>query len=809
MRPLALELEGFATFRDRTTIDFADLDLVALVGPTGSGKSTVIDAITFALYGSVARYDNPNLVAPVIHQLSTEARVRFDFELAGQIYRAVRIVRRTKPTPGGAPRATTKEARLEVLADDGSSTVLAGSVSELDAEVQNLIGLDFNQFTRTIVLPQGDFADFLKDDPGNRQKLLRRLLDLDVYARMGARAREQAGEAGRWATMREEELGRLADVSPERLVTAQTGQARVTGFAAALPDRLGELATVEAELTARRDEVGTIDRSLSALDQVAVPEQLRSVDEVTSQARQELAQATQAVNTAQAARTDALAAVDEAPNPASVRELLHHRQHLDEATEAMAGLEAELATAQVAGVETATAVADAEQAAERATNALRLARSTADAAGWVSQLRAGEPCPICQQDVHEVPSAHGAEEMVAAERQAAETRKALSAATAGAARAEGRLASLEADRAQRAKAVADLSATLSDAPDQATLAEQLTRAVAAAATADATSNQLRKAERAAAQANAAVAEAQEAESRFQGQFTSQRDTLIDLSPPAPANQSLSSDWQSLTRWAGERADGLRRDRQSVAEKGKQAATAKASLIEALATDAQAAGLDPRTVATDPTGLTAAVAASAARLMAEIEALGEKLQRKHELQAEVTRLGERRQVLDSLGRQHLSAAGFERWLLAEALDDLVARATTRLLELSDGRYSLEAVDGSFAVRDHGNADERRDIRTLSGGEVFLASLALALALADSIAELATVDGPRLESIFLDEGFGTLDGETLDILAGAIEELSATGRLVVIVTHVRELAERMPVRFEVRKGPTTSTVERVEG
>ena len=90
-----------------------------------------------------------------------------------------------------------------------------------------------------------------------------------------------------------------------------------------------------------------------------------------------------------------------------------------------------------------------------------------------------------------------------------------------------------------------------------------------------------------------------------------------------------------------------------------------------------------------------------------------------------------------------------------------------------------------------------------------TLALALALAESIAELATVDGPRLESIFLDEGFGTLDGETLDTLAVAIEELSASGRLVVVVTHVRDLAERMPVRFEVRKGSATSTIERVEG
>ena len=120
MRPIRLELEGFGTFRERTVVELGDLDLVAVVGPTGSGKSTLIDAATFALYGSVARYDNTALVAPAIHQLATEARVRFDFELAGLRYRAVRVVRRGKPTRGGAPRASTREARSATRLRDSS-----------------------------------------------------------------------------------------------------------------------------------------------------------------------------------------------------------------------------------------------------------------------------------------------------------------------------------------------------------------------------------------------------------------------------------------------------------------------------------------------------------------------------------------------------------------------------------------------------------------------------------------------------------------------------------------------------------------
>jgi exonuclease SbcC len=98
--------------------------------------------------------------------------------------------------------------------------------------------------------------------------------------------------------------------------------------------------------------------------------------------------------------------------------------------------------------------------------------------------------------------------------------------------------------------------------------------------------------------------------------------------------------------------------------------------------------------------------------------------------------------------------------------------------------------------------------LSGGETFLASLALALALADRIATLAARGAARLESIFLDEGFGTLDPDTLDVVASAIEELGASGRLVGVASHAAELAERMPVRFEVHRSGNASTVERID-
>jgi DNA repair protein SbcC/Rad50 len=163
------------------------------------------------------------------------------------------------------------------------------------------------------------------------------------------------------------------------------------------------------------------------------------------------------------------------------------------------------------------------------------------------------------------------------------------------------------------------------------------------------------------------------------------------------------------------------------------------------------------------------------------------------------------VASSLGN-HLRTNNFEAWLMEEALDTLIAGANGLIDELSAGAYSLRSSHSRFEVIDHRNADQVRTTRSLSGGETFLVALSLALSMADQLAQL-TGTASRLESVFLDEGFGSLDQESLDLVAGVLDELAGGGRTVGLVTHVRELADRMPVRFEVSKGPETSKIEKV--
>jgi exonuclease SbcC len=179
-----------------------------------------------------------------------------------------------------------------------------------------------------------------------------------------------------------------------------------------------------------------------------------------------------------------------------------------------------------------------------------------------------------------------------------------------------------------------------------------------------------------------------------------------------------------------------------------------------------------------------------------------------LAEEVARCKEEEQVAKMLGNL-LKSNGFEAWLCAEALESLVTEASEILMQLSGGQYELHRdARNDLVVLDHNDAGTTRPVNTLSGGETFQASLAMALALSHQVVGLS--GGKRdLNSMFLDEGFGTLDEATLDTVAATLERLaSETDRMVGIVTHVPALAERVPVQFNVTRDGASSRLRRVE-
>jgi exonuclease SbcC len=952
VRPLTIEMRGFSAFRESTTVDLTDVELFALVGPTGSGKSTIIDAITFALFGSIARYEDNRAVAPVVNQTSNEARVALTFELNGHRYLAVRVVRRT------AKGATTKEARLE-----RGTEVLAADARSMNKAVEELLGLDVDQFNRTVVLPQGRFADFLHDDPANRQATLRQLLGLDIYSRIGQAARQLAKRHQDQAEVLRNDLdadgAQLTDEHHAELTAQLPAIASARMVLEAASAAIEALAVDRAKATTN---AATAEQHLGLLQHVQAPDDIETLDStIAATAAVELSTA-DLLATARADRQIARQAVAAGPDRLAVNALLQrhddlvtHRHSVADCDARVEALSIELGTAraqadevrmaqqqldnaadvaralseaareQSAGVpsldqidvwlelhathdenvvrhqQAVTAANDATQrvseareavdsatlAAEEVEATVAALREDVGIAAHSTRLAVGEPCPLCLQTVRHLPDHHADEALQAAEAHqrgatatlkerrkhldelsdaanktdalcqsatrdversssslrsvasiadlAAQRREAeqlaadVAAATVAAQQAElaagqhrddpecrnalaretdvvSQLAGAQGEQAGAARRLSALEGDLQQQPsrDECLRLDEEARRLADAADISEANQQRCEEDHERAAADLRSAQTQLAEAR-QG-LARMRDQVAHLGAPPAAGASLALDWATLVEWA------RHTERESIEARDASSAEVlrcdEAIATETVASVEQMKGLLGEAISDWPfRKLGEFIAARESSALAAIEVF-EKARAKHAaLRKRVDNLLEQEQVAKKLGHL-LRSDGFEGWLMQSALDRLAGQATDRLFELSGGQYSLVLQDRAFAVRDHNNADEVRGARTLSGGETFLASLSLALALSAATAELAPDGAPEIESIFLDEGFGTLDPQTLDTVASAIEELGASGRMVGIVTHIRELADRMPVRLEVTKTGGSSRVERVE-
>jgi DNA repair protein SbcC/Rad50 len=187
-----------------------------------------------------------------------------------------------------------------------------------------------------------------------------------------------------------------------------------------------------------------------------------------------------------------------------------------------------------------------------------------------------------------------------------------------------------------------------------------------------------------------------------------------------------------------------------------------------------------------------------QLEAEKTQLAQQIKQTKDLRREQNALEKR---FDTYAALALDMKGneFQDYLLAGVQQQLLQRATKTLQGITRERYTLELIDAEFHVRDAWNGLESRGVKTLSGGESFIASLALALSLSDYLA-----GSQALGALFLDEGFGTLDADALEMVANTLENLQTQGRMVGVITHVPALADRLPMRLLIEKAQDTSRV-----
>ncbi|MFP8908223.1 SbcC/MukB-like Walker B domain-containing protein, partial [Streptomyces atacamensis] len=287
-------------------------------------------------------------------------------------------------------------------------------------------------------------------------------------------------------------------------------------------------------------------------------------------------------------------------------------------------------------------------------------------------------------------------------------------------------------------------------------------------------------------------------------------------PQAAADARLAGDEQRLLQ--------RRMDDRQAEEAAVAAELAAPELAGFEPADAESAGAEPAGAA----GAEAALASAVARLNAASAAHAEARTRCEQLDrlsaralADARELAPLREEYDRVARLAALTAGtsaenehrmrLESYVLAARLEQVAAAASARLAHMSAGRYTLVHSDARASGRGRSGlglhvidawTGNERDTATLSGGESFFASLALALGLADVVCEEA--GGLRLDTLFIDEGFGSLDDQTLDEVLEVLDSLRERDRSVGIVSHVADLRRRIPAQLEVVKTRTGSAV-----
>ncbi len=911
-------------FRLHQHVDFTGLDLFAIVGPTGSGKSALLDAMTFALYGATPRLGLSGMEA-LISQNEQGASVSLEFEVRGQLHRVARSRGRK-----ASQNALTFESWDTV--SERWNTQVKGKVAETNERIVEVVGLDFPAFTRAVLLPQGEFSAFLKGKSSDRQKLLGDLLNLGEVAQMATFARERGKTYGAHLDGIHRLLtGEYEGISAEALAGWQAEQAAADTRSEALAEAREELNTTlqrlrelgklseahgRARVALQTHEVQTEGVRRGAA-QASAARRVAGVLPLIGAAERGAEAARRTVRAA-ALQADELAAAGRAAEAAGVRlnaaqagldRLPEHEERAQALREAEAlavrlrlvggrpdaahaqplpwneeahaqaaasaerqkknALERAKLEAERAALERRRLDLQAEEAVqkrelaelERVTDTGMKARSDLDAlkterdaaqarAGVLAHvhlLHLGEPCPLCEQPVTVLPQTEPSGEAVKltglnTQVQAQEalldslrlklsdlrvSTKTRSTTLHGAAEKlseeDSHLASREADlhAAEDAlKSALSGDPSMSDPADLAArylagLAGQLRlvgrnpaadrqKLLAQMAEIRRTHDEARtvQAQAGAAQAAAAAAHTgalsqvaeREAEARQAAETLAAALAVLGLSAEQAAAAALpEAEIARLEAAAAQHDQTRQRLSAELGELERKLGDQTFDPSRLSAAERDLAGLDAE--------IRSAQQASG-QLAQKLLAGRERLARKQALTAEAAEVARSLDTWKTLSSA-LGVSAFQQYLLQEVESRLLQGAGQLLLDISDGRYRLALEAGDYVVQDLWNAGETRAVRTLSGGETFLASLALAIALSDYLA-----GNQILGALFLDEGFGTLDPQALESVAGALENLRTGGRMVGVITHIESLSERLPHHLLVSKSAAGSSVQRLE-
>lgn len=876
MKPIQLVLSAFGPYVERTVIDFSALGeegLFLIAGDTGAGKTTIFDAISFALYGEASggkeKRKSKSFHSDYVSD-QTETYVELTFRHRGEtwwIRRNLEYQRPAKKKKDGMETTTRQAADAQMRNEDTGEEILR--MDDVNRRVRELLGLTQDQFTQTVMIAQGDFLKILTASSDDRKKLFRDLFHTNLYVDLQSRLQEKNRAcADEQKALEQVILSAEGKIDPEaefaerEILLSYCGQIQHTDALCALlarliehekaaqeqaraqkkeaADQIGALiaAVTEGErvnrdfadweskrarLAALTAGQGEIDAQRAALAAARRAQQLETDEALMRRTRRDMDAQRAALSDAQAALEQAKKALPETETRmkeaesrgGEIHALLAQAKQMEDCLPVLGEVE-RLKAALDTQKRELQKLTEASSRAQAAYTAAQNSYYLSQAGLLARELKTGQPCPVCGSTAHPCPAQITPETVTRqALEQAAQRRETAEKAQSDAAtRLAANRAALDEreDRLRALKIGADetrqrLAARI-DAAHQAAADRQ--REIDAARSAYQTLDKRKTAAQSAVDAAQKQLAALEKDLRAQTEAFEQKRAAHGFEDEASYRlaKRTNADIERLDREIRNYDEQKRTLAAQTHELEDKLSGRQRTDLTALQ-NRRAAALDRQ-----------AKAENAEKAMVRKLTLHESAEREiRQANAAIQKKRGKWQIIQEL---YTCCAGiaagnprakltFEAYVQQYYFRFVVAAANKRLTRLTDGMFTLRVMrEAANRVSQSGldlevldrSTGQARDVSTLSGGESFLASLALALGLSDAVQSQS--GQIRMDAMFIDEGFGSLDENALRSSIDVLLELADGKRLIGIISHVQELEERIDKQIVVTKTPNGSTV-----
>ncbi len=921
MRPLKLTLSAFGPYAGRTEIDFEKLGrsgIYLITGDTGAGKTTIFDAITFALYGEPSGDGREVSMLRSKYASDEPTEVELIFEYAQKKYRVKRNPEYERKKKNGEG-TTVERADVELDYPDGRKIF---KKNEVDRAIRDIIGLDRRQFSSISMLAQGEFMRLLTAGTAERQEIFRSIFKTDRFCRLEDclkdelseldKRRDSAAESVRQYAMgavcSQESVycGDVAKIKAGEMLTEQTLE---TLNAVIAEDRdlekrllsgaeeLEKQKTMLTEIIAKdrekqnaktaRDEaiikLKAIEPDLERASNVyserkkefseREPELIKSAEEVraelpkyseldaeTKRAKELGEKISSLINSETKTKASLKAAQEQSEKlereKASLENAGEHRQELiaekkelDGGIEDLKKLKSDIAALKALCESYRAKKAEYTREAQRfeeleaAAVSLRRRFNDEQAGIMAEELSEGEPCPVCGSTVHpkKAVKTFGAPTEAEVNRAEAAAKRQMALASEKSNDAHKLLGAInpETERlsAELEKILPGIALGDSREPIDGKIFEMSKKSEEISDKISEEDKKIRRRGEIDGLIKAAVDSAEALTAslmKISGDLAAAR-AACEASRKSAEKLGGSLKFKSLEE-ASREIDALEKRRASLKAGLDGAEKAHLSLRrEADALTARKEELSKMLEGWDPE--------SAEKTLAERQKTEESLKRIREEEKEVAArtaanraaasgISEKAEELKDLDKKWSSLKslcdtangslagkeriGLESYVQMSFFDRILRRANIHLMRMSGGKFDFKRRETPFNLRsrsgleldviDHYNGTER-SVKSLSGGETFIASLALALGLSEEIQ--ASAGGIRLESMFVDEGFGSLDEETLSQAVNALCSLCDGSKIVGIISHVNELRQRIDRQIVVKKAKSGGSFAEIVG